>query len=303
MASLTWVLGIRTLPAAVHEGEPTIVVWLDGDQVLSFQLVEGGPPTDDDLRATFDEAQQAAAGEGPRARPRKIRVESGPLAKRVRALFKGIEVELGRTDAIDAFFATLAQTALDDRREGLALLDAAPEALRAELRDLAVALEESAAWDLLPLDPLVVRIPALDLPAGLIGPMGDDLDTPGLLMFFRPEDQEAFVSAVERSPETAPRCLAAKVLELPNEDGTFFDALVPKAFARGGSEVCTERELSLLIATGRALCRFVTEHEDALVDEQPTAGVVTSTYDVPVAGRTVEVTLEAHARPSDEAEG
>lgn len=289
MASLTWVLGIRALPAAVHEDEPSIVVWLTDDQVLSFRHLDDEAPSDDELKETFEEAVLNGT------RPKKIRVEDGPLAKRVRGLFKGIEVEIGRTQAIDRFVATVVETALADRREGLALMDAAPEALRPELTGLCVDLEETSPWDLVPVEPLVVKIPSLDLLDGRLGTMGDDGDTFGLMIFFRPEDEAAFANAEELAPEDAPRCLAAKLSELPNEDGSFFDAFVPKAFDHGDSVPCDPRELRIVIAATKALCRFTAEHEDALVDDEKLAAGIEATLDVEVGNETIAVTLRAQS--------
>lgn len=292
MASLTWVLGTRTLPAAVHEDEPAIVVWLTEDRVLSFRHLDEDEPSDEDLKETFEEAQHSPVIGVPGARPKKIRVENGPMAKRVRGLFKGIEVEIGRTQAIDAFLATVVETALADRREGLALLDAAPEALQPELMALAAELEEASPWDVVPVEALTVKIPALDLMDGRLGTMGDDGDTFGLMLFFSAADEAAFADA-EELPTSAPRCLAAKLTELPNDDGTFFDAFIPKAFDGGDSVPCTERELRLVIAATRALCRFTTDHEDALLDEAKLAEGVEATLEVEVGDQKLSVTLRA----------
>jgi len=292
MASQTWILGIRTLPAAVHEDEPAVVVWLTEDQVLAFRHLDEDAPTDADLKETFEQAQHAPLIGDPIARPRKIRVESGGLAKRVRALFRGIDVEIGRTSAVDRFLETVIETALADRREGLALLEAAPEFLRTELIGLAAELEEASPWDVLPIEPLAVRIPSLELADGRLGAMGDDGDTFGLMLFFSPEDEALFAHAETLDPEASPRCLAAKLGELPNDDGTYFDAFVPKAFDRGLSVPCSERELRIFIAAARALCLFVAANADALIDgvmEEGASATVSGSFTVEVAGEPIEV--------------
>lgn len=304
MASQTWILGIRALPAAVHEDEPAVVVWLTEEHVLAFRHLDEDAPTDADLKETFEQALHAPVTGEPGVRPRKIRVESGALAKRVRALFRGVEVEIGRTSVVDRFVETVVETALADRREGLALLEAAPAPLREELIGLAAELEDASPWDVLPVEPLAVHIPSLELADGRLGAMGDDGDTFGLMLFSSPEDEAVFAHAETLDPEASPRCLAARLSELPNEDGSYFDAFVPKAFDRGLSMPCTERELRIVIAASRALCRFVEAHADALLDEEPPDGSrapIAARLTIEVAGEPIEVQLSTTAESDPDA--
>lgn len=277
MNTSTWIFGLRTLPT--DEGEtPSHLATLFTSETLAAQAVFEQPPTDAELRALYEEALAGDEELGPRVPPQRVLVESGPIAKRVRPLFKHgarVEIDPAITAVIDAMVEDVLTQAIDS--EVFATL---PDAWKPELIALGAALDEASPWVSLSKGLLRVSAPALGLEDARLQLMGHQ--SFGFIVFSSQADLETFrASAIALAEEgtmgSFPRALSLELVEVLHDDQ---EVLVANVDARSerGSEDATEDDVRVAASLGRLLLAYA---ERGAGSESPTE------LEVVVRGETV----------------
>ncbi len=291
MGSSTWHFGIRALPLVEGEEKACVgILWTSEGAPVHLHLLESDVATDADIRAAFAKALSEPLEPAPA--PKRVIVESGAMAKRLRPLLKGVAIEIGPTAEVDAVFDALlndlSETGID--RE---IYEAIPEAWHGELEDVWRALDRTAPWEVLPASPaLTLASPTLGLPDARVVIMGHAQSSFGILLFTTADDQAAFEqSALGELPiEEVPSCIGVDLVTLPLESGTV-DTATLTALERGARRAANEGELLRGVAASLAVARFVEEHAEVLDDDAAWARGIHGRYEIPVHDTTVVIEL------------
>lgn len=255
MNASTWIFGMRALPD--DDGIPMhLVVFLGNEGVIAHELYDE-PPSDAQLRALYDEAIDGTDGEAAHAAPKIVRVEDGPTAKRVRALFKrGARVEIDRDakGAIDEMVEAVVANAV-----GTDVFAALPEAWKPELVSLGAALEEAAPWEALPAALLRASIPSLGVEDAHV--YLTDRHSVGFLVFANADDHARFRDAALSKDASAkvPRIAAVELAMVAH--GEQDEVLVANVAVQSseGNEPATEHDVQLCATLSRLLIAYVKE--------------------------------------------
>jgi len=302
MGTSTWAFGIRPLPFPI-EGEPaSVLLWTADDLIVHVDLEETALITDARIAAAFEQAVSAPASGVALGRPKRVIVESGALAKRVRPLFRGARIEIGSTSDVDHAFAAYLEDIAGARTEEEEAQDRrafeeTPEPWKPELLRIGRALAEAAPWELVPPDaPLECVIPSLGLDAGRLIVIGHVGESYGFLVFRSSAEYAAFDALARGGGPAAnavvPRFVGVDLVEL-ELDGEPRDVATLTVVDGQSRTSPTENDRQLAIAVADALVAFVDQHEDALDDDAAWARGIVGQYRVEVLGTEVAVELTA----------
>jgi hypothetical protein len=279
--------------------QPMAAVWIEGEAVVGVCISEATDVTDEELAKSFAKAVSEPMHRGPPTRPKKVRVESASLARRLRTLLSGVAIEIRPTPEVDAFVAAMKEAFEGPAADDMLLFLDTPEPWRPELSRMAHELLEAQPWEIVPPTPaLEVRIPELELEDGRIAVMGHNGETFGLMVFFSPEDLATFEKAADapgRSPRRGlPRCLSVNLAELaPSPDGEPESVALVMVFEGRERRTPSEREMKIAIASTCALCRFVTDEAERLETRAAWLFGVKAKLDVTTLGERLAVELRA----------
>jgi hypothetical protein len=309
MGSSTWIFVARPLPFSI-EGDPsTVMVWMSGEHVVDMSVLPTAALTEQAIAESYARALEAdGADDAPRG-PRRIVVESGPTAKRLRAIARGARIEIGSTRAVEPVLEELFRELLLEQEAELDrdAFFATPEAWKPVLLGLGTRLAEAAPWELLPFAPaLEVHAPSLGIEDGRIVVMGDTGETYGFL-FFEDEAQrrrfEDFAGGVVRADDAADlRCVGVDLrqVRLEPSDGEAHELAIVSVLHGEARRLANDEERRLAVALAETLLALVADHREALAagdDRDAPLPTLRARYVVEVLGESVEVAL---AVPGDE---
>lgn len=254
MTSATWTFGLRELPDA-DDGRPVIFAFFFTEEGLAAEASFDAPPTDAELGALYAEAIEATG-----LVPKRVLVEDGPTAKRVRPLFvKGARVEIAKDAgrAIDEVFERVLGQAIASE-----LFAELPDAWKAELTSLGAALAEHEPWARVPTHLLRASVPSLGLSDGhLLLVEGATL---GFLVFESAADLERFreiamtTKGGREEPERTralPRATAVELVQVLDGERLVLVANVDVRTA-DGLESAGEADVRLGATLGRLLLAY-----------------------------------------------
>lgn len=208
MTSATWTFGLRELPDA-DDGRPVTFAFFFTEEGLAAEASFDAPPTDPDLGALYAEAIEATG-----LVPKRVLVEDGPTAKRVRPLFvKGARVEIAKDAgrAIDEAFERVLGQAIASE-----LFAELPDAWKDELTSLGEALAEHEPWARVPTHLVRASVPSLgvtDVHVLLV-----EGATTGFLVFESAADLERFrqVAMAKGAADTStlPRAIGVELVQI-----------------------------------------------------------------------------------------
>ncbi len=306
MGTSTWVFGIRSLPFLI-EGEPaSLLVWTADDLVVHIDVEASARITDVRISAAFERAVSAPASGVKLGRPKRVIVESGAVAKRVRPLFRGARVEIGSTSDVDDAVAAYLDDTVGQSAQDEASFLATPDAWKPELVRIGRALADTAPWEVFPPDlALECVAPAIGLESGRLVVIGHVGESYGFLVF-RSDAEHAAFDAHARGGElaanmTLPRFVGVDLAELEQE-GKPEDVAILTVIEGQARVTPTEADLRLAVAVADALVAFVKEHEETFDDDDAWNRGIVGQYGVAVLGTVISVELTARDDEGDPSE-
>jgi len=302
-----WSCGVRSLPATI-EGDPPVptvgVLWTCDGFVVGASVFEGTSVTDAQLRESFDAAVARPIHRAPAGRPSRVGVDSDPLARRLRAILPGVEIDVRATPDVDHALDSLAEAMSGPRLDPMPAFMAMDEVVRDALMPAALGLFEQTPWEVFPADvPVRVSIPGCDVEDGRLAVMGHNGETYGAMLFLSQEDFELFAACGSGMMDPAglvlPKCLSLnyepidpEVVGSDPELGAFPLPLL-SVFERDTQRSPSRSEAKLMLAAITGLSRFAEKHADEIVTRSNWETGVSGRYRVEVLGEKLEVRLTA----------
>ena len=303
----TWSCGVRTLPATIL-GDPPIptvaVLWMCNGFVVGATVFEGPSVSDLQLRQSFNEALARPTKGAPTGRPRRVRVASDPLARRLRNVLPKVYVDVRPTpeidEALEAMAASFSGPLLEPEEEFMQL----DESVRDELMPAALELFELQPWEVVPADvPVRVTIPGCDLPEGRLIVMGHNGDSYGLMLFTELADFELFAACgagmLDPSGLILPKCYSLNYEPIDPEmigaDPSLgaFPLPLLTVFERDTQRPPSRSEARPMLAAIVGLSRFIRRHARALDSRANWEAGIRGRYRVTALEEKLEVRISA----------
>lgn len=225
-----------------------LAVFLTAEEVLAHGVFEDRP-TDLELGGLYEDAIDGEVGGG--MPPKRILVEDGATAKRVRSLFKRgarIEIERAVTAAIDALSSELIDLSVDHE-----LFEALPVEWKPELIALGDALSRSSPWSALPPRILRATIPSLGVADVELALMGRT--SLGFVVYPDSSTRQEFLLA-GKTGRPFPRVAGLELVDILIDDALVRVAAVEARGARGREDP-TEAEIELCATLAHLLLAYV----------------------------------------------
>lgn len=253
MNASTWIFGVRPFVDPSDDEPLYLVALLVGEEDASSALLDH-PPSDEEIAGLYESAVTGDDAHPPRTPPKIVLVEDGPMAKRVRSLFRrGARVEIDRTarDALDAFAQEVVDEAMDAE-----VFESLPDEWKETLVGLGARLEDAAPWEHVPPGALLrVSLPSLGVEDGRVSVMGHR--TRGFILFASADDYAQFHASSRALAETRalapfPRIVGVEVVDVARDGERVVVANVD-ARTSEGSEDATPEEVRRCVVVGELL--------------------------------------------------
>jgi hypothetical protein len=301
-----WSCGVRSLPATI-KGDPPLptvgVLWTCDGFVVGASVFGGTSVSDAQLRESFDEAVDRPIHRAPAGRPSRVRVDSDPLARRLREILPDVEIDVRATPDVDHALDSLAEAMCGPRLDPMPAFMAMDEAVREALMPAALGLFEELPWEIFPPDvPVRVSIPGCGV-EGRLSVMGHNGDSYGVMLFLSQEDFELFAACgagmLDPAGVVLPKCFSLNYEpidpELVGEDPKLgaFPLPLLSVFERDTQRSPSRSESKLMLAAIVGLSRFAKRRGDEIVFRPNWEAGVSGRYRVEVLGEKLAVTLTA----------